>query len=220
VSGAFVELCVEDSGHGIAPELVERIFEPFYSTKETGKGTGMGLAIVHGIVHEHGGHVVVESAPGRGSRFRVLFPALTSECEDAGPAGTRAARARTERRSLEGSVLVVDDEESVGEFMRELLDTWGMRATCVTRPQEALEAVTRDPSRFDVVITDQSMPRMTGVQLARALRAARGDLPVVLYTGYSDGLGQADVEAAGLAAVLKKPVDPHALRSTLERCLA
>jgi CheY-like chemotaxis protein len=104
--------------------------------------------------------------------------------------------------------------------MRELLDTWGMRATCVTRPQDAIEAVTRNPSRFDVVITDQSMPCMNGVQLARALHAARGDLPVVLYTGYSDGLGQADVEAAGLAAVLKKPVDPHALRSTLERCLA
>ena len=219
-SGAFVELCVEDSGHGIAPELVERIFEPFYSTKETGKGTGMGLAIVHGIVHEHGGHVVVESEPGRGSRFRVLFPALPDDFEAADAAGNRAAAPRAERRSLEGSILVVDDEESVGEFMRELLDTWGMRATCIARPQDALEAVTRDPLRFDVVITDQSMPRMTGIQLARALHAVRADLPVILYTGYSDGLGQAEVAAAGLVAVLKKPVDPQALRGTLERCLA
>jgi PAS domain S-box-containing protein len=219
-SGAFVELGVEDSGHGIAPEILERIFEPFYSTKETGKGTGMGLAIVHGIVHEHGGHVVVESAPGSGSRFRVLFPALPDAAGDTGPSPSPTARSRADRRSLEGSVLVVDDEESVGEYMRELLDTWGIRATCMARPQEALEAVIREPARFDVVITDQAMPRMTGMQLARALRAVRGDLPVVLYTGYSDGLAEADVQSAGLATVLKKPVDPQVLRGALERCLA
>ena len=117
------------------------------------------------------------------------------------------------------TVLVVDDEESVGEFMRELLDTWGLRATYLARPLEALDAVVREPSRFDVVITDQSMPRMTGVQLARALREIRGDLSVILYTGYSDGVGQQDIAAAGLKAVLKKPVDPVALRTALDTCL-
>ncbi len=217
-TGRFVELCVEDSGHGMAPEIVERIFEPFYSTKEAGKGTGMGLAIVHGIVHEHGGHVVVDTEPGQGSRFRVIFPALPDRADGADGPTASSVRPRTARRSLEGSVLVVDDEESVGEFMRELLDTWGLRATCTARPQEALESVIRDPGAFDVVITDQSMPRMTGVQLARALHAVRADLPVLLYTGYSDGLDQSERDSAGLAAVLKKPVDPQALRNALERC--
>jgi PAS domain S-box-containing protein len=218
-SGAFVELSVRDSGHGIAPEVVERIFEPFYSTKETGKGTGMGLAIVHGIVHEHGGHVLVETAPGQGARFRVIFPALPAETRVEETAESMTPRPRRGLQPLEGTVLVVDDEESVGEFMRELLDTWGLRATYLARPLEALDAVVREPSRFDVVITDQSMPRMTGVQLARALREIRGDLSVILYTGYSDGVGQQDIAAAGLKAVLKKPVDPVALRTALDTCL-
>lgn len=196
-----------------------RIFEPFYSSKETGKGTGMGLAIVRGIVHEQGGHVIVETAPGRGSQFRVLFPALPDEPTDSGAPAARSAESPADRRSLEGPVLVVDDESrSVGEFMRELLDTWGMRTSCVSRPQEALETVMRDPTRFDVVITDQSMPRMTGLQLARALHAVRADLPVILYTGYSDGLAQLDVHSAGLAAVLRKPVEAPALRSALDKC--
>jgi CheY-like chemotaxis protein len=218
-SGAFVELAVEDQGHGISPEIVERMFEPFYSTKETGKGTGMGLAIVHGIVHEQGGHVVVETEPGRGARFRVLFPALPA---DASAAPAEVAQPSPSPRAivaLEGSVLVVDDEESVGEFMRELLETWGLRASYLARPLEALEAVTREPSRYHVVITDQSMPRMTGVQLARALHDIRADLPVILYTGYSDGLAGREVEGAGLKAVLRKPVDPAALRAALSGCL-
>jgi PAS domain S-box-containing protein len=219
VRGRFVELCVADHGHGIPPDVLERMFEPFYSTKTVGKGTGMGLAIVHGIVHEHGGHVLVETAPGRGSRFRILFPALLEAgCEApapaAGPAGPRETR-----DALEGSVLVVDDEESVGEFMRELLDTWGIRATYLARPQDALDAVRKDPSQFDVVITDQSMPRMTGVQLARELRAVRSDLPVLLYTGYSDALPRDDQGPPALAAVLKKPVDPAALRGALRSLL-
>jgi CheY-like chemotaxis protein len=198
---------------------VERIFEPFYSTKETGKGTGMGLAIVHGIVHEHGGHVLVETAPGQGARFRVIFPALPAGTGVEEPAASMAGRPRSGLQPLHGTVLVVDDEESVGEFMRELLDTWGLQATFVARPQEALDAVTRDPSRFDVVITDQSMPRMTGVQLARALHEVRSDLSVILYTGYSDGVGQQDMDTAALRTVLKKPVDPVALRTALTACL-
>ncbi len=217
-SGRYVELCVEDAGQGIAPEVLERIFEPFYPTKETGKGTGMGLAIVHGIVHEQGGHVVVEATPGRGSRFRVLLQALPHEVAANGLPAARSAHVPADRRTLEGSVLVVDDEESVGGFMRELLDTWGMQASCMSRPQEALEAVMREPARFDVVITDQSMPRMAGLALARALHAVRADLPVILYTGYSDGLARSDADSVGLVAVLRKPVEAAALRATLEKC--
>ena len=219
VDGDFVELVVIDSGPGIPPAVVERIFEPFFSTKESGKGTGMGLAIVHGIVHEHGGHVLVDAAPGGGARFRVLWPALPEGSLDEAqrrsaapgmPAGRRAARA-----ALEGSVLVVDDETTVGEFMRELLETWGLRATCVPGGQAALDLVAATPDRFDAVITDQSMPRMTGLQLAQALRAVRAGLPVILYTGYAEGLARSELEMAGIRAVLRKPVEPGALEAAL-----
>jgi CheY-like chemotaxis protein len=220
VDGDFVELSVEDTGHGMAPAVTERIFEPFFSTKETGKGTGMGLAMVHGIVHEHGGHVVVESAPAQGSRFRVLLPALSSINEAARDArGDAASRARPAQASLSGSVLIVDDETAVGEFMRELLETWGLRATFVPHAQAALEFLSAPAARFDVVITDQAMRRMTGLQLAHALRAARIDVPVIIYTGYCEGLAQSELQAAGVRSVLCKPVNPAALEAALSNVL-
>jgi len=218
--GEFVELSVADDGHGMAPAVIERIFEPFFSTKETGKGTGMGLAMVHGIIHEHGGHVVVESAPGSGSRFRVLWPALPPGADETPTSsGHPGARTRRPRLALTGSVLVVDDEAAVGEFMRELLETWGLQATFVPQGQAALELLSGPGARFDAVITDQAMPRMTGIQLSRALQAARIDVPVILYTGYGEGLAQADLQAAGVRALLRKPVDPVALEAALSRVL-
>jgi CheY-like chemotaxis protein len=218
--GSFVELVVEDDGHGISPEIVERIFEPFFSTKETGKGTGMGLAMVHGIVHEHGGHVVVESIPGQGARFRVLWPVATEAPDGTSRSIEPSVPTRPPRPSLSGTALVVDDDESVGEFMRELLETWGVAATCVSYPDIALEFVRMAPGRFDVVITDQSMPRMTGLELARRLREVRPDLPVILYTGQGDGLSDQVASAARLSALVRKPVDPAVLAEALRGCLA
>jgi CheY-like chemotaxis protein len=218
--GEFVELVVEDTGQGIAPEVLERIFEPFFSTKETGKGTGMGLAMVHGLVHEHGGHVLVESQPGRGSSFRVLWPAAPAATPTAAmPSPGASGDARGLRPALSGSVLIVDDESVVGEFMRELLETWGIDASFIAGPQAALELVSEAPARFDAVITDQAMPHMTGLQLARALHGLRGDLPVLVYSGYGDGLAGEDLEAAGVRTVLRKPVEPAALEAALRAVL-
>jgi PAS domain S-box-containing protein len=223
MDGDWVELVVTDSGPGIPAAVMERIFEPFFSTKENGKGTGMGLAIVHGIVHEHGGHVLVEEAPGGGARFRVLWPALPEGSVDE---GTEAPGARVgpgsrrgDRPALAGAVLVVDDETTVGEFMRELLDTWGLEATSVASGQAALDLVTAAPQRFDAVVTDQAMPRMTGLQLAQALHAVRPELPVILYTGYAEGLAASELEAAGIGMVLAKPVNPGALEAALAAAL-
>jgi CheY-like chemotaxis protein len=221
VEGHFVEMGVEDDGHGITPDVLERIFEPFFSTKEPGKGTGMGLAMVHGIVHELGGHVVVDSEPGRGSRFRVLWPALPAEETDASiQAAREAPEPQRARPTLRGSVLVVDDEQDVGNFMRELLETWGLDAEFVTEAQTALDLITSHPGRFDAVITDQAMPRMTGLQLAEALRAICRDLPVFLYTGYGHVLDGPSLSAAGVRSVLDKPVDPASLQAALSKVLA
>ena len=221
VDGDFVELCVTDTGHGMAPEVVEHIFEPFFSTKENGKGTGMGLAMVHGIVHEHGGHVLVETTPGNGSSLRILWPAQDAALLASEPQPTAGRNAhRPARPILDGSVLVVDDEASVGEFMRELLETWGLQATFVPNGQAALDLVAGTPARFDAVITDQCMPRLNGLQLARALRAVRPGLPVILYSGHGEGLARADLEAAGVRTMLRKPVDPAALEAALSSALA
>ena len=214
VAGEFVELAVADEGPGIAAEAMERMFEPFFSTKETGRGTGMGLAIVHGIVHEHGGHILVESSAA-GARFRVLFPAVPAE--QAARTGPRP-RAATPAPRLQGRVLLVDDEQMVTRFMRELLQGWGLLVTAVTSATEARHIFTRAPDDFDILLTDYTMPRMTGLDLARALRALRPELPVILYSGYTDVIPESQLGDAAMELV-QKPIDPDALLSALKKHL-
>jgi PAS domain S-box-containing protein len=218
VSGRYVELVVRDNGCGLAPEVLERIFEPFFSTKDVGKGSGMGLAVVHGIVHDHGGHVVVASEPGRGTTFRVLLPvAVDAAVPDE---ATLPPQVPAKRAALRGRVLLVDDEQSVLEFMRELLETWGMEVVTCGSGRDALEIAVEDGPRPDLVITDQTMPRMTGVQLAAELAKACPGLPVILYTGFAEGVSDAQARVAGVTAVLRKPVEPAALRAAVGTALA
>ena len=212
VAGDFLELEVGDDGPGIAPEIQERMFEPFFSTKEVGKGSGMGLATVHGIVHEHGGHVLVDSRAGAGTRFRILFPPQeqgTEACAETLAAGIR----RTTNPALSGHVLVVDDDEVAGGFMGDLLETWGLTASVLHDSREALQVFVTDPGRFDLAILDQTMPHMKGLELARALRERRRDFPVILYTGYREGITPAELDAAGIRALIRKPVDTDELLS-------
>jgi PAS domain S-box-containing protein len=216
--GDFVELAVSDTGSGIPPAVLDRMFEPFFSTKEVGKGSGMGLATVHGIVHEHRGHVVVDSAPGKGATFRVLFPVLASDdCALAGEPGRDPAERDLQRYS--GRVLVVDDERMVGEYMEELLTGWGLDVTVKADPDEAEAWYAHDPGRVDLVITDQTMPHRTGLALARRLTLDRPELPVLLYTGYDENLTPDALASAGVVAVLRKPVELGALRALLAQHL-
>jgi PAS domain S-box-containing protein len=211
VSGRYVELSVADDGPGIAPELLERIFEPFFSTKDVGKGTGMGLSVVHGIVHEHEGHVCVDAPRGGGTVFRVLLPVADAAADDAGGASRPAVATRRPR--LSGRVLLVDDEHAVLAFMRELLESWGLTVTACGSAADALEAL--DACDFSLVITDQTMPRMTGLQFAAMLRERRPRLPVVLYTGYAEGLPEGGIEQAGIRALVRKPIEPAELRRAI-----
>jgi len=212
-AGLFVELAVADSGPGIAPHVLERIFEPFFTTKEVGRGSGMGLATVHGIVHEHGGHIVVDRPSSGGARFRVLIPAL----DDAAPLDKPAVESARngQKPKLAGKILVVDDEAPVADFMRELLSSWGIDAVATTDPREALTAFTFEPDAYDLVITDQTMPSTTGLGLARDLLARRPDLPVILCTGHIDPIAQRDLESAGIRGLLHKPVEPDELYGLL-----
>ena len=217
--GRYVELAVADSGPGIPQKVIERMFEPFFSTKEVGRGSGMGLATVHGIVHEHGGHIVVDTAPGAGAAFRVLLPALAQEAETAAPEGEDRLRRRPMRQTLEGRVLLVEDEKMVGEFMAELLGDWGLEVRVERNPLEAERWLAEDPARVDLVLTDQTMPGMTGLELARRAGALRPGLPVILYSGYAENLRPADLERCGVRALLAKPVEPAPLFTALAEAL-
>ena len=214
VTGTFVELSVADDGPGIPMEVRERMFEPFFSTKVPGKGTGMGLATVHRIVHEHRGHVLVETESGRGTRFSLLMPEADSL--DAGARATATTAAAGE--PLRGRVLVVDDESSVLNFMRELLANWGLHVRAASSATEAYALLQEDATRFDLLLTDQSMPAMTGVELAEAAHALRADLPVILYSG---NLGEIEAhrERLGLFRVMSKPIEPAELRAAIAASL-
>ena len=179
VPGEYVQLVVRDTGTGIAADVMERIFEPFFTTREPGQGTGMGLAVVYGIVKSLHGSIMVESDPGVGSTFQVLLPKITTD-------------KRTEvshlERSLTGKerVLFIDDEEFLVEWGQALLERMGYEVTAMNDSTEAFETFSSDPSRFDLVITDQTMPGFTGLNLARELLKIRPDIPIILCTGHSD----------------------------------
>jgi CheY-like chemotaxis protein len=190
------------------------MFEPFFTTKEVGQGSGMGLATVHGIVHEHHGHILVESAPGAGSRFRVLLPLHAGDA----PAPSVQKPQRRTRGALRGRVLVVDDEKAVADFMRELLESWGLDAAAMVNPRGVLQHIEREPP--DLVILDHTMPGVTGMNLAREIAAARPGLPVVLYTGNAERLEQDELAAAGVRALLHKPVEPDTLYRLVQSCLS
>ena len=212
----LVELFVGDTGIGIAADVLERMFEPFFSTKEVGKGSGMGLATVHGIVHDHGGHILVDSAPGAGAAFRVLLP-LPAERQDAvAPEEQPLAGASAPRSRLSGRVLVVEDEQTVGEFMADLLETWGLDVMVKANPEEARAVLQADPESFDLVVTDYMMPKGTGLDLAYQLKSVRPELPVILYTGYSEAVNQQDAERCGVRALVRKPVEPASLLKVIQ----
>jgi len=216
VHGDYVELAVTDTGAGIEQKVLDRMFEPFFTTKEIGKGSGMGLATVHGIAHEHRGHVVVESAPGKGSTFRVLFPVPVRIDGFAPAAPDPWSRPATVRRQLAGRVLVVDDESMVADYMRELLLGWGLEVTVKVHAPDAERWYAEDPQRVDLVITDQTMPRITGLQLARAMTLQRPEMPVFLHTGNGEDVAPDVLVSCGVAALLRKPVDPEELLALLQ----
>jgi CheY-like chemotaxis protein len=220
VEGPFVEIAVRDTGPGLPPEHLDRVFEPFFTTKEVGKGSGMGLAMVHGIVHEYDGHILVDTAPGAGATFRVLFRPL----ETAGTSGeyeTDPAAASTKGGPvLQGRVLLVDDDEVAGGFMQDLLEEWGLTVAAFRDATQARGHFAQHPEVFDLAILDQTMPRMTGFELAGQMLAIRPDFPIVLYTGYSETLSEERIIDAGIRALVRKPVDTDALCTLLKDLLA
>jgi len=198
VPGPYVKMTVEDTGSGIPPEVLDRIFEPFFTTKQRGEGTGMGLPVVQGIVRSHGGAIAVSTSPGQGTVFSVYFPAAKGKAKSAGPAPGTALAAK-------GRVLFVDDEDILVRSVKPMLERLGFSVTATTDPLEALAVFRRRPSDFDLIITDETMPGLTGERLAREMLHIRPDVPIILSTGFSATLQEDEVLAAGIKGFIMKP---------------
>jgi PAS domain S-box-containing protein len=209
--GGYARLRVQDTGSGIPAEILDKIYDPYFTTKEKDKGTGLGLAVVHGIVKSYGGDITVDSAPGRGTTFEIDLPAIEA-AEEPQVRPTKIPQG-TER------ILLVDDEPFIVDFGRQGLERLGYRVDGCTSSAEALERFRRAPHRYDLVITDMTMPRMTGDQLAQAILRARPDLPVILCTGYSSRIDSRRAEAMGIRALLMKPLNLEDLATQVRRIL-
>ena len=218
VDGRFVELVVADDGRGIAAADVPRIFDPFFTTKEPGKGTGLGLSVVAGIVHKAGGHILVESRAGSGTIVRICLPLAGERVHMAVTPVEPPASEATAVGS--GRVLLVDDEPSVVKFLGELLESHGYRVTSFSDPVAALRRFEADPLAFDLVLADQTMPVLTGVELTRAILARRPGMPVILASGYSSSVNAATAREAGASAFVPKPVSAGKLLQLMGRVLS
>ncbi len=210
----LVRISVSDTGCGIPPEVLPRIFEPFFTTKAKGKGTGLGLAVVYGLVRQNGGVVTVESEPGRGSTFHLLFP--RGETQEDRPADTVDG---SELVSHGETVLLVEDEEGVRKAVRRMLESAGYAVLEARDGQEALQAFAADPSCVDVVLTDVVMPRMNGVELGARLSQIRPDVKVVYCSGYTDDLMDRSALDRRGAVLLHKPVERADLLWTIRLML-
>ncbi|NLJ28977.1 MAG: response regulator [Deltaproteobacteria bacterium] len=214
--GYYLELTVSDTGCGIDPKIMDRIFEPYFTTKEAGVGTGMGLAVVHGIVKNHGGAITVESEPGKGSSFHVFFPALKDKGKHDGEMPLEPIPTGKE------CILLVDDEAALGQVAEKMLKHLGYEVVNRTSSIEALEAFRANPGKFDLVLTDRTMPQMTGMVLAREILKIRPDIPIILCTGFSDTLTQGKAAASGIREIVLKPFllndMARAVRHVLDQC--
>jgi hypothetical protein len=215
--GHYIALSVEDGGEGIGGDELHRIFEPFYTTKEAGFGTGLGLAVVDGIVAEHGGAVSVESRVGEGTTVRCLFPAL--DPEGLAGAGRGALLVNPAVRGSGERVLLLDDEPILAVAVERRLRALGYEVVACTTPQAALDAFTADPSGIDIVLTDYSMPDMNGFELAHRITKVSRGVPIVMVTGFVDDLDPDRLSASGIVAVLKKPTTVEEMAAVLRKAL-
>jgi CheY-like chemotaxis protein len=205
--GPYILLQVSDTGQGMDPKTVERIFDPYFTTKEVGKGTGLGLAVVHGIVQDHNGFIRVDSTPGEGSSFRIYLPVALEATDD------ESNEKETPEYAPTGDerILVVDDERILANLHSTILRDLGYTVTTATASIEALELFRHDPGQFDLIITDQTMPALTGAELAQEILKIRPDFPIILCTGYSSVFSREEAQGIGIKQYLTKPV----LRTTL-----
>ncbi|MCK5056063.1 MAG: response regulator [Candidatus Aminicenantes bacterium] len=216
--GRYFRLSVGDTGHGIEPALLKRIFDPYFTTKKPGEGTGMGLAVIHGIVKSLSGEITVYSEPGQGATFHVLLPTAEETAEEAieqetGEQGEDALSGKGER------ILLVDDEPLLVVVGQRLLELLNYRVTTATNGIEALEIFKSRADQFDLVITDYTMPKMTGLQLSKGLKKIRPGIPIILCTGFSETVTADHIKGLGIQKLLIKPIDRKGMAQAIREAL-
>ncbi|MCP4147378.1 MAG: response regulator [bacterium] len=211
--GPYLRLSIGDTGDGIKPEIIKRIFDPFFTTKKVGEGTGMGLAVAHGIIKSHSGAVSVYSEPGKGSVFQVLLPLIEASHE------RQVREAAAIPKGSGQHILFVDDENSIVEMLGIMLKTLGYKVTVKSSSLDALDTFRQAPDSFHLVITDLTMPGMTGIQLAQQLRNLRPDIPIILCTGFSESITAHQIEELGVSDFLMKPVSKADLARAIRKAL-
>lgn len=211
--GRYVTLDVSDTGPGIRPEIKNRIFEPYFTTKDKGEGTGMGLAVVHGIVQSHHGHISVYSEPGKGTTFHVYLPCVAME--------SNTAEVEVEGAVLRGHerILMVDDEESINLISRQLLEELGYAVTALNGSIDAWKIFQSHPQDFDLVITDMTMPNMTGMELSIKILQIRPDMPIVLCTGFNEQISEEKAKSLGIKTYITKPILRNDFAMVIRRTL-
>jgi PAS domain S-box-containing protein len=211
--GEGVCLWVSDTGHGMKSETIKRIFDPYFTTKSIGDGSGLGLAVVHGIVQSHKGIIQVESQPGQGSTFRIYLPCseVVTRNESAEMAASPVAG--------EGNILFVDDETAIADMAKKTLERMGYTVTAKVDSLEALKNFQNSPQEYDVVVTDQTMPQLTGMDLAREMKKIRPELPIILCTGYSEETTPEKALEAGITSYLYKPVSSRDLTQAIQKAI-
>ncbi|MBF0119944.1 MAG: response regulator [Desulfobacterales bacterium] len=208
----YVELTVCDTGYGIEPEITEKIFDPYFTTKDKEKGTGLGLSIVQGIVEKCGGKITVESFIGKGTKFTILFPIVNDK---------EIIKEKSHEKALGGNerILFVEDEEAIANMYKIMLEEIGYTVTIKTDANEALEQFQKDPTIFDLLITDQTMPKMTGDEFAKKSLKIRPDIPIILYTGYSSVISQDEAKKIGIKKFVLKPIGQNDFTNIIRRVL-
>ncbi len=211
-TGPHVRLTIRDTGHGMDPGVKEQIFDPFFTTKDQGEGTGMGLAVVHGIIAGHGGSITVDSAPGRGATFTIHLPRCDSVAPSE-PPPEEPIRGGRER------ILLIEDEPFLASLWERMLQALGYEVTMRTRSPEALQVFRARPESFDLVITDQTMPHVTGEAVAREFLRIRPNVPIILCTGFSHTMTEEKAKAMGIRAYLMKPFGRRELSRAIRQVL-
>jgi two-component system cell cycle sensor histidine kinase/response regulator CckA len=210
--GSYINLMVTDTGHGISPDVMEKIFDPFFTTKEKGKGTGLGLSVVHGLVRSSGGDMFVYSELGKGATFNIYLPVIESRFQPE-EGVERPVPTGTER------ILFIDDEPVIMEMGRQILESLGYNVIARNSSIEALELFKEKKNSFDLVITDMTMPHITGEKLAENLMLIRPDIPVILCTGFSSMIDEQKALGMGIRAFVSKPVLKRELAKTIRKVL-
>lgn len=211
--GVYQRLRVSDTGHGISQEIMNRIFDPYFTTKQVGEGTGLGLSVVDGIIRSHEGHISVKSALGKGTVFEVYLPVIVQTEEP-------VINELDSGVLVKGRILMVDDEKIVTRATQANLQNLGYQVETENDPLSALVTFQSDPYAFDLIITDMSMPRMNGAELSLAILKIRPDIPIVMLSGFADLMDKEKATAMGLRDFLLKPLRRGVLAETVSKALS